>query len=576
MEENVTLTEERAQEPAPSPDIASVIGAPETFGAFQAGRAAPEFTQVATPRDVQRGVLRQALGTELGGPLADIYQKEAAATERVARGQLNQRIAEAGGVAGAQADYVRGLRGEYAAAETKLMAPPPTFNVTKDTEEGLMGLAAIMPLAGLIIGGKGQMAGINAMNAMAGALQGYQTGNKERIAFETKKYEEAWKQWQAQINQVKDSLARYEKLAAADLGAATAKAKAEALSQGHGIISDLIEQQGLTKTREIVEKLALSTAQANSKLALGPVRGVDVFDKEGNRLRVTEQEFRADFSRPEAERQYRMAPAATREPAPLKAQIDGKTVYVDRSGQPILDKEGKPIVAPDTRTAAAETRYSFNVAESMGQAIQDLKNVQLLPRDSVLGTFAGLTGADAGGILDGLRNAFARRVTAEDNRLFEQMIGGLEANMARALGGGYASSTTAKNIEAYRAQVAREGDTPIAKAIFLARMRQELDTLADFYEQRPGAAPFVPVVKKYQQLLHESVPFTVDDVIRARNSLSTLPIGSEGAARRAAGGTQTTDTLPEQAKAKLKEGQVTTFSNGQRWTLQNGVPVKLQ
>jgi len=575
MEENETLTPEQPQ----APDVAAVIGAPETFGAFRQAQTSPEFSAVATPRDTQRAALKQALGTEMGGPLADIYQREAAATERVARGQLDQRIAEARGLAGAQADYVRGLRGAYAAAESKLMAPPPTFNVTKDTEEGLMGLATIMPLAGLIIGGKGQMAGISAMNAMAGALQGYQTGNKERIAFETKKYEEAWKMWQAQINQVKDSLARYEKLAAADLGSATAQAKADALAKGHGIISDLIDQQGLSKTREIVEKIAVSTAQANSRLAIGPVRGVDVLDKEGNRLCVTEQEFRADFARPETERQYRMAPTQAREPAPIKAVVDGKTVYVDRSGQPILDKEGKPIVAPDTRTAATEIRYSFNVAESMGQAINDLKNVQLLPRDSVLGTFAGLTGADAAGLLDGLRNAFARRVTAEDNRLFEQMIGGLEANMARALGGGYASSTSAKNIEAYRAQVAREGDSPVAKAIFLARMRQELDTLADFFEARPGATPFVPVVKKYQQLLHDAVPFTVEDVIRARSNVQNLPIGSEGARQRTgATGAPAGEaaTLPEQARARLKEGEVTTFGNGQRWTLQNGVPVKLQ
>lgn len=34
--------------------------------------------------------------------------------------------------------------------------------------------------------------------------------------------------------------------------------------------------------------------------------------------------------------------------------------------------------------------------------------------------------------------------------------------------------------------------------------------------------------------------------------------------------------LPEQAKAQLKEGQVTTFGNGQRWTLKNGQPMQVQ
>lgn len=288
MEENVTLTEERAQEPAPSPDIASVIGAPETFGAFQASRAAPEFREMPTSREAQRNVLRQVLGADLGGPVSDIQQRQAAATEKVARGQLDQKIAEARGVLNAQEAYAKGVRGAYAAAEPKLMAPPPTFNVTKDTEEGLMGLATIMPLAGLIIGGKGQMAGINAMNAMAGALQGYQTGNKERIAFETKKYEEAWKQWQAQINQVKDSLARYMELAKTDLATATSKAKLDAIAMGAPIIADLIEQQTLTKTFEMVEKIAVSTAQANAKVTKS-TKLVPVQTPEGPRL-VTEEQ----------------------------------------------------------------------------------------------------------------------------------------------------------------------------------------------------------------------------------------------------------------------------------------------
>lgn len=35
-------------------------------------------------------------------------------------------------------------------------------------------------------------------------------------------------------------------------------------------------------------------------------------------------------------------------------------------------------------------------------------------------------------------------------------------------------------------------------------------------------------------------------------------------------------TLPDAAKAQLKEGQVTTFGNGQRWTLRNGQPSQVQ
>ena len=39
--------------------------------------------------------------------------------------------------------------------------------------------------------------------------------------------------------------------------------------------------------------------------------------------------------------------------------------------------------------------------------------------------------------------------------------------------------------------------------------------------------------------------------------------------------TSSQTTLPQEAISKLKEGQVTTFGNGQKWTLENGQPVQI-
>lgn len=490
------------------------------------------MAETDTAQEGNNGILRRALGgLNLGGVSADDYgsliQEESKAKGDVAKAEQEQKRVAAQGKATAEKSYATGLRQEYQKAEPTLMSASPKFNVTKDTQEGLTGLAALMTVGSLIIGSKGATSGTNAMNAMTGVLKGYHEGNKERVDFETKKYEQSIKDWERSLQQTKESLSRYEKLAATDLSAATSQAAADAASKGQEVIAAKIRQEGITQTKSMVDKLIQQTTSAKTQWAT----------INGQTGLYSPAEIRAAQEAGVSVGQIAKSGGAT--PAPIKIMKDGKTVYADRSGQPILDKEGQPIVAPDTRTASSETRYSFNVAESMGQAIQDLKNVQLLPKDSVLGTFAGITGSDTKSISDGLRNAFARTVTDEDSRLFEQMIGGLESNMARALGGGYASSTTSKNIEAYRSQVAREGDTPVAKGIFLARMRQELDTLSDFFEQRPGAGPFVSTVKKYQQLLHEAVPFTVDDVIRARSNIQSLPIGIEGEAKRraAAGGT---------------------------------------
>jgi hypothetical protein len=436
------------------------------------------------------------------GPVADpmvrLLREKEKSTQTEMEQKASREASSYSGKAAAASQFADAQKQAFKGYEN--MPARPKDVITQDTQQGLQGLAMLLPVAGLFLGAKGATSGVNAMNAMTGVLTGYKTGNQDRIAFETKKYENSIKEWENNYKIAKDGIDRAIELAKTNYQSGVAAAEAAAHKIGSVELAAMTRNKSLGEIQTIMNKIGQDYQTHKNKLEELTTRQSTAFS------RTT--------------------------PAPIKILKDGKTVYADRSGNPILDKEGQSIVAPDTRTASAETRYSFNVAESMGQSIQDLKNVQLLPKDSVLGSFAGITGSDANSISNGLRNAFARTVTDEDNRIFEQVVSGLEANMARSLGGGYASSTSGKNIEAYRSQIAREGDSPVAKAIFLARMRQELDTLSDYFEVRPGAGPFVPVVKKYQQILHDAVPFTVDDVIRARGNVQSLPIGSEGEAQR--------------------------------------------
>jgi hypothetical protein len=217
--------------------------------------------------DVAGDAIRSALGTEMGGPLADIYKKEREASRKVAESQLSQKEGEEKGIQRAQESFAGGERQRYEAARPQINAPPPKFNVTQDTQEGLMGLATLLPIAGILIGSKGMMSGTNAMNAMTGVMKGYQEGNKERMDFEKQKYDVAMKEWDTHIKQVKDSLDKYTELAKYDLSSATSKAKADAIAKDHGVIGDLIDQQGLVKAREIVEKMDLEKQKAHTSVS---------------------------------------------------------------------------------------------------------------------------------------------------------------------------------------------------------------------------------------------------------------------------------------------------------------------
>jgi hypothetical protein len=126
-----------------------------------------------------------------------------------------------------------------------------------------------------------------------------------------------------------------------------------------------------------------------------------------------------------------------------------------------------------------------------------------------------MTGKSGDTLTSSLKNTFARSITPEDERKFQQLLSGFESNIARALGGGYASAGSRYAIEQYKDQVSRQGDSPGAKALFLARAKQELNILARYFKQRPGAGPFVEEVQRDAEALNKAIPFSVDDVVNA-------------------------------------------------------------
>jgi len=247
------------------------------------------MAETDTAQEGNNGILRRALGgLNLGGVSADDYgsliQEESKAKGDVAKAEQEQKRIAAQGKATAEKTFATGLRQEYQKAEPTLMSASPKFNVTKDTQEGLTGLAALMTVGSLIIGSKGATSGTNAMNAMTGVLKGYHEGNKERVDFETKKYEQSIKDWERSLQQTKESLSRYEKLAATDLSAATSQAAADAASKGQDVIAAKIRQEGITQTKAMVDKLIQQTV--TSKLAY-------VIDKAtGQPTYVTEAQIR--------------------------------------------------------------------------------------------------------------------------------------------------------------------------------------------------------------------------------------------------------------------------------------------
>ena len=101
--------------------------------------------------------------------------------------------------------------------------------------------------------------------------------------------------------------------------------------------------------------------------------------------------------------------------------------------------------------------------------------------------------------------------------MLQQLVSGLETNLAMALGGGYATSAAKYKIDQYKTQIPKQGDDGWVVATFLARIRQELNILSDNFPTKPGATPEMSAaVKASNDKINRVIPFTVEDITNAK------------------------------------------------------------
>jgi hypothetical protein len=136
-----------------------------------------------------------------------------------------------------------------------------------------------------------------------------------------------------------------------------------------------------------------------------------------------------------------------------------------------------------------------------------------------------MAGKSGDSFTQSLSSTLSRKLTKEDERIMQVIVSGLEANMSRALGGGYAQSGAKYMIDIYKQQVPKAGDSPIVTAIFLARVKQELGILAKAFSAHPGSTDgYVQQMNDYMAAMNQAIPFNVADVIatkrRTRESIS--------------------------------------------------------
>jgi hypothetical protein len=422
----------------------------------------PSFEQTVKPAQEKLAESTKAKAEVAGAEKAMLTQAEAD----------RQKAYQQAGEAATQAVKTSPV---FAQKEEVFKETNKPFIPTQDDAKDVAALYSLVNVVGMALGAGGKQNSMQAMHAMNGMLEGYQKGRQDLYKKEKDKFDVNMKNLKSRYDMLDKQLKDVMTLAQTDREAARQAADVA------------FAQSGANFYKQMADKIGIAGLYEYHKQAYDAA----------NKLFAEQKRLEADADK--RAHQKRMEDLAARR---------------------VALAEGKAVAGPSTKggkgVSALNDRYAFNINESFSQAATDLLNVAQMPKNTVLGTFAGMTGQSGNTLLSSLENVVARAVTSEDSRLMQQIVAGLDQNMARALGGGYASSTSKGLIQAYKEQVAQYGDSALAQAMFLSRMKQELGILAKAFKNHPGSNEgYVRDMQEYMDALNKAIPFNVSDVIAA-------------------------------------------------------------
>lgn len=378
---------------------------------------------------------------------------------------MQQMLGEA--VGGVQGQYASGVREaqEYAGKSAQDVA----FAPTRENVPELTQLFGMLTTVAMMAGGKGRQSGMGALAAMTGAMEGYKKGQKDVFNNELKEFDKRIREVQLHNQNVRSKLNDAMKTLQTDRDAGLSKLK--------GLEMDIQGSQAALNLRrgDISNALRNLSTELNSS-----------------------QQTIARYY----ERVQRAKEAADRAAAAERRHRENIAQRAALSGN---------------KQSALLAGRAENIREAFAQAAKDVENITKLPNNTVLGAFAGMAGKSGDSLFESLRNTFARKVTQDEQRMAQQLLAGIEGHLAFALGGGYATSQSKARMDQYKEQIARAGDSPYTYATMLSRLRQEMNVLADNFSTKPGVTSEMNErLQHYNDLVNKAVPFTVEDVIRAK------------------------------------------------------------
>jgi hypothetical protein len=434
---------------------------------------------VRQPFVEKRGELREqarmAEGQILAGQQA---QKEVAAEGKM---EVEQRTAKQ--VRGAQEQLQERIKAE----------PLPAFVPTQDNFRDVAGLFSLIGVMGMIAG---KSNGLAAMNAMNGMLEGYRSGRNDLYRREREVFDKNFKTMLQKHVEFRKEMEDAVKLAQTDRQAGLQAAELAAVKAGSPIIKAQIARGRLLDAYEEVKEFEGAAFKA-----------VQMVDASLNAERAA-AERAAQAARAEAQRNRQLVQTPQGPRVVDLSQVPQATAEELKGATPFRG------AGQQTRQGQNALIFASRVYGNIENAAQDLSNIMTLPAVAQSPVFAGIIGVDPARALGSLSALAARTITTPEQKAFEQITNSLDAALSRLEAQGLASGATKSSIQSFNSLKPRAGDRAINMALYIARVKQEIETGIRVHDKMPGTTPEQrEATQKILGDLDKVVPYDVQDVL---------------------------------------------------------------
>ena len=452
----------------------------------------PLTNQLKQPKATPEGMLGP---NEVGPVLSELGSAESEAALKVAEGDIAIKEAERQDVA--KEARLKSENLDRFSKEVQAMPERTTlqqaredmsamsFVPTKDTATDLAAMFSLINIVGMLVGKSDAQRSMYAMNGM---LEGYQKGRADLYKKEQVEFDKNFKAMQAKVATLEKALTEAMEVKKYDrekgdlmVTMALAESDSQVLKAMRVRQGDVAVLENVRKARKDIDTLV----GLNNTLAQNANQRAD----------AKERERRADERARLAREQQ-------------KALADAK------AGQP--GKQGQNALT-----------FASRVYGNIENATNDLVNLTNLPAVAESPIFAGMIGADRDTVLRNITAFAAREITDKDERAFEQIANSLDAALARLEAQGLANGSTRGAIASFSALKPRKGDEAINMAIYLARVKQEIETGIKVHAEMPGATPGQRQnnVKNIERI-NKTVPFSVEDTLNVLKA-NRKPLGKK-------------------------------------------------